>query len=50
MVEPAAPTAGVDIRRDYALNRRRRCQHRPRDRAGRVTDIVVAIVVMDAPP
>jgi hypothetical protein len=23
MVEPASPTAGVDIRRDYALNRRR---------------------------
>ena len=22
MVEPASPTAGVDIRRDYALNRR----------------------------
>jgi hypothetical protein len=23
MVEPASPTAGVDIRRDYALGRRR---------------------------
>ena len=26
MVEPASPIAGVDIRRDYALNRRRRCR------------------------
>ena len=50
MVEPASSTAGVDIRRDYALNRRRLCRHRPRDRAGRVTDRVVRIVVMDGPP
>ena len=26
MVEPASPIAGVDIRRDYALNRRRLCR------------------------
>jgi hypothetical protein len=50
MVEPASPTAGVDIRRGYALNLRPLCRHRPRERAGRVTDIVVTIVVMDAPP
>ena len=29
MVEPASPPAGVDIRRDDALNRRRPCRHRP---------------------
>jgi len=28
MVEPASPPAGVDIRRDDALNRRRPCRHR----------------------
>ena len=29
MVEPASPTAGVDIRRGYALNLRPPCRHQP---------------------
>jgi hypothetical protein len=44
MVEPASPTAGIDIRRDYAVIRCRLCRHRPRDRARRVTAIVATIV------
>jgi hypothetical protein len=41
MVERASSAAGVDIRRDYALNSRRLCRHRSRDRACRVTDTLV---------
>ena len=39
MVESASPTAGVDIRPSYALNRRRLLL---RERAGRATNNVVA--------
>ena len=52
MVEPASPTAGVGIRRDYALKRRRLCRHRPRARVRRRQQMIVATIVafMDAPP
>ena len=39
MVEAGSPTAGVDMRRDCALNKRRLCRHRSRDRAVRVAEI-----------
>jgi hypothetical protein len=50
MVEPASATAGVGIRRGYALRGVVTCRRRPRERADRVTGIAVTIVVMDALP